>query len=53
MLKSNSASSSARIKDDNETVVLHIIDQLIQKGNNNDLINKITSIITLQAQTNR
>ena len=45
--------SSARIKDDNETVVLHIIDQIIQKGNNNDLINKITSIITLQAQTNR
>ena len=41
--------SSARIKDDNETIVLHIIDQLIQKGNNKDLINKITSIITLQA----
>jgi len=33
-----------RTKEENETIVLHIIDQLIQKGNNKDLINKIAAV---------
>ena len=33
-----------RSKKDNENIVLQIIDQMIQKGNNKDLINKIASL---------
>jgi hypothetical protein len=40
MAKSNSQIT----REENETLVLHIIDQLIQKGNNKDLINKISAV---------
>ena len=33
-----------RTKEENETVVLHIIDKMIQEGNNKDLINKIAAV---------
>ncbi len=33
-----------RTKEENETIVLHIINQITQKGNSKDLINKIAAI---------
>jgi hypothetical protein len=39
-----------RSKKDNENIVSQIIDQLIQKGNNKDLINKIASTVTPQTK---
>ena len=38
-----SKSNDNRTKEQNETVVLHIIDKMIQKGKNKELINKIAS----------
>ena len=42
-----------RTQDENEIVVLHIIDQMIQKGNNKDLINKIASTVTSQPKAQK
>ena len=39
-----------RSKKDNENIVLQIIDQMIPKGNNKDLINKIASTVTPQTK---
>ena len=47
MLKPN----CQRTYEENESVILHLIYQMIQKGNNNDLINKIPAV-TLQTQSN-
>ena len=37
-------------KEENETVVLHIINQMIQKGTNKDFINAIASTVTSKVQ---
>ena len=42
-------SNCQRTQDENEIIVLHTIDQMIQNGNNKDLINKIAAV-TSQAQ---
>jgi hypothetical protein len=41
--------SNCQTQDENEIIVLHTIDQMIQNGNNKGLINKIAAV-TSQAQ---
>ena len=47
-----SKANSQRTKEDNETVVLHIIDKMIKQGNNDGLINKIAAV-TSKTQTQK
>jgi hypothetical protein len=35
---------SQRTREDNEELTVHIIEEIIQKGNNKDLINKIATV---------